>query len=212
MIQNEFKDATVLHEKMSRGTLRKVIYKNHRIYKHFTTVKWPGDLRKPWRLEAKALLYLQERGIECPKFLSLHEEGRQAVLCKAFVDGEPLSDISSNNVALVARTLAKINATGVFTCDPHVGNFLLTTEEKTIFIDFGRSKIFRNRLVSFLIYLGKEKARINHLLLSATDDQLKDAFWNAYTAALGEVKDPVNIAKISEQYWLKRMKRNASAR
>lgn len=205
MIQGDFKEATILHEKISCGTLRRVFYKNHRIYKHFTTVKWPGDLRKPWRIEAKALTYLHEKGIECPELLSLHEKGRQAVLCKAFVDGEPLSEIALDNVELVASNLAAINAAGVLTCDPHVGNFLLTSDNKITFIDFGRSRIFRNRLPFFLFYLGKEKARITHLLLSATDDHLKDRFWHTYTETLGKIKDPRGIAKISEKYWLKRM-------
>ena len=86
---------------MSRGTLRTVLLKDQKIYKHFTKVKWPGDLRKQWRLEAKALIYLQERGIECPQFVSLHEEGREAVAAAAHAEladlTHPLAQQLHNN-------------------------------------------------------------------------------------------------------------------
>lgn len=209
MVKGEFKDGTILQEKLSRGTLRKVLYTNDRIYKHFTMVKWPGDLRKPWRLEASALKFLQEKGIECPQLVSLHESSGEAELCKEFVVGEPLSKVSMSNVELVAATLARINAAGVFTCDPHVGNFLEVATDKITFIDFGRSRIYRTRSLFFLLYLGKERARIAHLLLPGTEGHVKEAFWNAYTESLGVINDPASIAVISEKYWLKRMDRRA---
>ena len=202
MDQSSIEDGTVMLMRTTRGTLRTVEYRNHRVYKHFATVRWPGDLRKPWRREAKALKHLQQNGIECPQFFSLEEEHRKAVLCKGYIVGEPLSKITDTNVKLVAGTLAKINATGVFTCDPHVGNFLEVTADKFIFIDFGRSRIFRSRLFFFLFYLGKERARIAQLLLSESDHGLKEAFWNAYSEALGPINDPMNISVLSEKYWL----------
>ena len=202
MDQSSIEDGTVMLMRTTRGTLRTVEYRNHRVYKHFAIVKWPGDLRKPWRREAKALQHLEKNGIECPQFFSLEEEHRKAVLCKEYLVGEPLSEITSTNVGLVAGALARINASGVFTCDPHVGNFLEVTADKYIFIDFGRSRIFRNRFFFFLFYLGKERARIAQLLLSESDHGLKEAFWNAYSEALGAINDPVNIAGLSEKYWL----------
>ena len=207
MDQGSIEDGTVIMVRKSRGTLRTVEYKNHKIYKHFATVRWPGDLRRPWRLEANALKYLQKNGIECPQFYSLQEERRKAVLCKEYVVGEPLSRISFDNVKLVASTLARINASGVFTCDPHVGNFLEVAEDKITFIDFGRSRVFRTRLFFFLFDLGKERARISQLLLPGAEDDVKEAFWSAYNETLGVIKDPVNVAKMSEKYWLNRASR-----
>lgn len=147
-------------------TLREVfITSNGFVIKRFSHFPGRRDLRKVWQKEHRALERLVD--LEVPaSFGYVSTEQPDGVTSVAYVreclDGRPLTQFDEDNLALVARLLARIHHRGVVTLDPQAENFLLCSGngQRLAFIDFGRARCFSTRNPWLFFNIGKEMLRL----------------------------------------------------
>ncbi|HMP75351.1 MAG TPA: hypothetical protein PKE12_03545 [Kiritimatiellia bacterium] len=177
-------------------------------------VHHPGrrDWRPVWRWEHAALERLT--GLPVPRSLGYGrrdgDEGREIILRKEFLAGEPLKRVGGREALEMARLLAAIHERGVITGDPSRENFLRRPDGGLAFIDFGRARTFRFRSPYYHFYVGKELSRFYRTALGAH----AAAWWPAALQAYREryaLSSPFEFLRtLSFRYWLWR-KRNAPA-
>lgn len=184
-----------------RGTERRVRVEGDILIKEFRRVRWPGDLRRPWAREHNALRRLEATGIPLPRshgFVTL--PGGTILYRREYLAGTMVEHLTEPLTRALADHLAAIHQAGVLTCDPSMENLLLGPDGRLVFIDFGRSRIFRWRSLLFYFYVGKELVRCDRNLRFA-DAALFSTLLFHYFAALPAPPCSRAIIKLSMRYW-----------
>lgn len=172
-----------LRSRLVRGTQRRVWLQDNTIVKEFQRISWPGDIRRPWRREHKALKKLEETGVNAPVSFGYKSTGAGVIqLRRKYTEGRILKRLEAKTINAVAAHLSKIHFANVVTCDPKADNFLITKEGELMCIDYGRARVFSHKGPYFYWYVGKEMHRISYALYRKTPE-LWRPFITSYKAA-----------------------------
>lgn len=178
-------------------------------FRHF-----PGrrDWRRVWKWEDRALRRLA--GLPVPRTFGygVHPgpDGREIILRKEFLEGEPLATVTPREAVEMARLLAAIHDRLVITGDPSVQNFIRRPDGSLAFLDFGRARTFWFHSPYYHGYVGKELVRFYRTGLGGLS-----ANWEAALQAYREASRFGRVACWLQNacfwYWLARQTRKHHA-
>jgi tRNA A-37 threonylcarbamoyl transferase component Bud32 len=187
----------------ARGTLRIVGYQSGHIIKEYIRRNWPGDLRRPWVREHKALTRLEKCGVRAPRSFGYRRNGRKVGYHREFVPGSKIEKLADETLEACVAHLAEIHLCAVTVCDPSRDNLIMAPSGRVLFIDYGRARTFKFRTPLFFFYVGKELVRMYRETLHE-DDEL----WHKAIAAYERHTDyrwwSRRLIDFSINYWFRR--------
>lgn len=174
----------VIQSYWRKDTLREVYLDNNIILKHY--VVKPGTRRfpKPWLREDKALKAMEGRGFPKSYGYDLQHKngGLDVVFRRGYLEGNPITRPTPEDVTEMAETLALIHRQGVITDDAKIENFIKDHQDKIKFFDFGAAFVFRRKTPLYYTFIGREMVKFLRLTLS-WDMSLWKLFRQQYQAA-----------------------------
>jgi Lipopolysaccharide kinase (Kdo/WaaP) family len=162
-ILSSAEDRKLLNERQARETFRSVFLVNGVfVIKRFEIPLHVNNYRKPWIIEDKALRRLN--GDCAPRTCGFIEktigDKHVAWLGKDYIPGETKDRFNDDDIPQVARLMARLHRHMIITDDANVHNFLLSDDNRMIFVDLGRARLFIMRSPWFYMNVGWELAKL----------------------------------------------------
>jgi Lipopolysaccharide kinase (Kdo/WaaP) family len=153
----------LLNERQARETFRSVFLVNGEfVIKRFEIPLHVKKFRTPWIIEDKALRRLN--GDCAPRSCGFIEkvigDKRVAWLGKDYIPGVTKDHFNNDDIPGVARLMARLHRHMIITDDANVHNFLLSDDNRMIFVDLGRARLFIMRSPWFYMNVGWELAKV----------------------------------------------------
>jgi len=163
-ILSSAEDWKLLNERQARETFRSVFLVNNEfVIKRFEIPLHEKKYRTPWIIEDKALRRLN--GDCAPRTCGFIEktigDKRVAWLGKDYIPGVTKDHFTEDDIPGVARLMARLHRHLIITDDANVQNFLLSEDNRMIFVDLGRARLFIMRSPWFYANVGWELAKLN---------------------------------------------------
>lgn len=192
-------------------TLREVYLEDGLVIaKRFVHHRGRRDCRRVWVREHNALKRLA--GLPVPRSYGhgVHDgpEGREIILRKEYIAGEPLARAGFREAVEMARLLAAIHERMVVTNDPSLANFIRRPDGSLAYVDFGRARTFWFRSPYYHFYVGKELARFYRTGLQGRAELWPDAF-AAYKERYRLLSPFCALRTFSFRFWLWRKRHHA---
>ncbi len=183
--------------------VRTVGFRSGCIFKEFVREKFPGDLRRPWRREHKALIRLEQKGVEAPRSFGYRRDGRGTIsYYREFVPGQSVDQIGAEILSPLVKHLADIHCAGIIVGDLIPDNLIKIADSQVMFIDFGRARTFRFRSPLFFFHAGKELVRIYREAL-LKDKELWRCAQSLYDENARWSRAGKSIIRFAERYWFR---------
>jgi hypothetical protein len=200
---------TPLKQRVVKKTLRSVHIDGRQVIKDYERLGWPGDLKRPWRKEHRALVRLEKHGVPAPRSYGIERTGPGRVrFRRECIPGRSVLRLRDADLAPLAAHLAAIHAARVAVCDMALDNLLVVADGRIVCIDYGRARVFSFRSPLFYTYIGKELARIRLRLFDGEPGP-----WHtlcaAYMAATRYPPWGRRLIKSASRFWLWRWARRS---
>ncbi len=176
----------LLRQRWRRGTLREIYIKgNDRVTKRYLV---PGSIRRypePWICEHRALEKLGE-GFPASFGYRARETGEgelEVVFQRAYVEGEPVSGISDDELELLADLMMRIHLRGVIVNDAAIQNFVRDSKGRLHVIDFGKALFGKPGTLLFHALVGKEFAKLHNEVLNENESRYR-CFLERYSSLM----------------------------
>lgn len=150
-IEQRRSNMTVKHRFTRAGRVT-TIYEESLVVKEFFATK---PHKQEWIVEHDIIQFLTKAGVAVPKSYGYFSDEHKAAIYKEYVPGKLLDRYDA-----VAERLAKLfvamHEAMVITRDAHDGNVIETDTGDLMFVDFGKSRIFKRRNISYWATLVRE--------------------------------------------------------
>jgi len=181
MIKDMTTDLKLIKKRKKKNIIRLIYVGDYVVVKRFIKTSLFPDMRRIWRYEDQSLRRLS--GLPVPKTYGYVKRkitgGKEILYVREFLEGKPVKRFYLEDMDLLAKLMVQIHKRGVITRDPIIENFIRTSDNKVLFIDFGRSLLVNPKNPMLLTYIGKELSRLMcHAFFE--DRQLNIRFQNVY--------------------------------
>lgn len=196
-------DATLAQERQRKETLRQVFITSTEVIKRYTIRSWHPFYDKPWKKERKAMIKAQVTDRVARHITTQQQQltfnTRIVTQKKSYLAGQPVINITSNDIQPIADLLADLHQHGVVTHDCQKENFLMGTNGKLHCIDLGKASTYHYQSPLFLYAVGSEIAKLMHRVFD-DNDQLMNAFYPQYLKLMNFNTVQERIVQLAYQY------------
>lgn len=177
-IENKMASMDVKSEFTSKqGARITTIFENSYVLKKFSLNK---SHKNEWVIEYDVISHLKCNSIVAPSCYGYRVDNTGAYLFKEYVPGKPLKNYTKETALQLALMFSKFHTAGVVTCDAHNDNVIQTLDGELLFIDFGKSTIFKNKNLLFYFTAAREIFFIKTKIIK--DNVVYKYFFESYMA------------------------------
>lgn len=166
--------STYISESSGRTT---TVFVQPYVLKEFSSQK---KHRNEWVTEHDVISTLTKAGIFVPRSYGYKIDESGASLYKEYIPGDLIQHYTTESLNELVKMFVEFHKQNVITRDAHEGNIIQTENNQLVFIDFGKSAIFKKKNLQFWLTLSREIFFIRNKVIK--DNSLYPVFLNNYLA------------------------------